>query len=187
MNPSRPGLLQRLQQTGEKADWDLLVDLYSTPLFLWACRAGLQGSDAAELVREIFAAMARKLAEYRPGSTGGFRTWVRFLAHAERQRLLREKMVAARGASAAEPVAPVPAAAEAIWEGEYLPLLLRNAVELLQSEYPAEDWKACVGLTIEGRPASEVGAELGLSPAAVYAAESRVLHRVRQELEELID
>jgi RNA polymerase sigma-70 factor (ECF subfamily) len=40
---------------------------------------------------------------------------------------------------------------------------------------------------VSGRPPLEVAAELGLSVNAVYLAKSRVLQRLRTELEGLLD
>lgn len=178
-------LLQRLQQSGDQAAWERLVDIYSGHLFLWACRAGLPGEQAADLVRGVFAAAAAKLTEFRPGAPGGFRAWLRGLAHAQRRELLR-KQVHAGGAAAADIPAP-PAAAETMWEAEYLPSLLTPAVELLQAEFAPAEWKACWGVAVEGRPAADVGRELGLTPADVHAAEARVLRRLRLELEGMLD
>jgi RNA polymerase sigma-70 factor, ECF subfamily len=186
MSASPSGLLLRLQQTGDQAAWGRLVDLYSAHLFLWACRAGLPGAEAADLVRGVFAAAAEKLYEFRPGDPGGFRGWLRGLAHAERRAALRKKVPAGQAAPPEDPP-PVPAAADALWEGEYLPLLLRAAVDLMQAEFAPADWKACWGVAVEGRPAADVSRELGIPAAAVYAAEGRVLRRLRQELDGLLD
>jgi DNA-directed RNA polymerase specialized sigma24 family protein len=186
MSNAPPGLLQRLQQTGAPDAWGQFVDLYAAPLFLWGCRAGLPGPEAADLVRGVLAEVARKLPEFRGGTPGAFRTWLRTLAHAGRRELLRKKVPAAAAGKPEEP-APVPAAADAVWEAEYLPLLLRGAVDVLRPDVPPAEWKACWGVTVEGRPAAEVARELGVPIAAVYAAESRVLCRLRQELGGLLD
>ena len=92
MSFSSGSLLQRLQQAGDQTAWERLVDLYSGHLFMWACRAGLPGEQAAELVRGVFAVAAAKLAEFRPGTPGGFRAWLRGLAHAQRRELLSKQV-----------------------------------------------------------------------------------------------
>jgi RNA polymerase sigma-70 factor (ECF subfamily) len=188
MSAAQPGLLQRVLQTGEQAAWGRLVELYSPHLFLWACRAGLQGTEAADLVRGVFATVAEKLPAFAVGRAGGFRASLRALAHAERRELLLKRPVpAGRPAVLAEGLPPVPAAAEALWEAEYLPLLLKAAAGLMQPDFPPAEWKACWGVTVEGRPAAEVARELGGTVPDVYAAESRVLRRLRQELDGLLD
>jgi RNA polymerase sigma-70 factor (ECF subfamily) len=40
---------------------------------------------------------------------------------------------------------------------------------------------------VAGRPAAEVAAELGIRIDSVYAAKSRVLRRLRQELDGLLE
>lgn len=180
MSVSQGSLLQRLRQSGDRAAWERLVDLYAGHLFLWACRAGLPGEDAAELVRGVFADVAAKL----PQLHGNFRPWLRDLAHARRKELLLKKVPA--GAAAAE-VPAVPVAAETLWEEDYLPSLLGPAVELFQGEFPPAEWKACWGVAVEGRPAADVARELGITPADVHIAEASVLRRLRLELAGLLD
>jgi DNA-directed RNA polymerase specialized sigma24 family protein len=181
-----PGLLVRLQRTGAQADWGRLVDLYAAHLFLWACRAGLPGPEAADLVRRVFDAMAGKLGDFHPGSPGGFRGWLRGLAQAQRRELLRQKASPAQGTAQDDPP-PVPVAADTLWEAEYLPLLLRAAVEGMQKEVAPADWKAFWGVAVEGRSADDVARELGIPVAAAYAAEGHVLRRLRQELDGMTD
>jgi RNA polymerase sigma-70 factor (ECF subfamily) len=189
MNESHPSLLHRLQQAGDQAAWERLVDLHSALLYLWACRAGLRGNEAADLVTQVFAAVLKKLPEHGGVlPTGGFRGLLRSLAHAARRDLLLRRPVPVGGppSPAADP-GRVPAGAETLWEAEYAGFVLARAVELAQPEFPAEDWKACWEVAVEGRPAADVARVLGMTPAAVYAAEARVLSRLRQELEGLLD
>jgi DNA-directed RNA polymerase specialized sigma24 family protein len=188
MSAAQPALFRRLQQTGAQADWGRLVDLFSAHLFLWGCRAGLQGPEAAELVRGVFAVLARELPAFVLGRAESFRAWLRLLAGAQRAELLRKRPAPAGGAVAvAAGPPPVTAAAEAVWEADYLPLLLKAAVTLMQPDFPPAEWKACWGVTVEGRPAADVARELGVSVVDVYAAEERVLRRLRQELEGLLE
>ena len=48
-------------------------------------------------------------------------------------------------------------------------------------------WKACWECVVAGKPAAAVARDLGLTVAAVYAAKSRVLRRLREELGGLLD
>jgi RNA polymerase sigma-70 factor (ECF subfamily) len=72
-------------------------------------------------------------------------------------------------------------------EAEYRELLVRRALELIQRDFKPATWKACWEQVVQGRPAVEVAQELGLSLNAVYVARSRVLRRLREYLDELID
>ncbi len=80
-----------------------------------------------------------------------------------------------------------PGDAEGAWEAEYRELLVARALELMQDEFQPATWKACWEVVVAGRPAAEVAAELGLTIGAVYAAKSRVLRRLRRELDGLLE
>ena len=64
---------------------------------------------------------------------------------------------------------------------------LTRAMELMKSEFETTTWRAFWECVAEGRPPDEVAAELGVSVNAVYVAKSRVLARLRQELDGLVD
>jgi RNA polymerase sigma-70 factor (ECF subfamily) len=76
MNPTPVSLLERLRRPDERAAWDRFVELYTPLLYYWARRAGLQESDAADLVQDVFALLVQKLPEftYEPGRS--FRAWL---------------------------------------------------------------------------------------------------------------
>ena len=61
-------------------------------------------------------------------------------------------------------------------------ILSQRAVELVRAEFEQRTWEAWWKTAVEGRPAADVAAEMGMSLAAVYKAKSRVLLRLRQEL-----
>jgi RNA polymerase sigma-70 factor (ECF subfamily) len=74
-----------------------------------------------------------------------------------------------------------------MWEEEHSRHLVRRALELMQAEFEPTTWKACWEMTACGRAAAEVAAELGITVAAAYAAKSRVLRRLRRELEGMVE
>src|SRR5439155_19199810 len=71
-------------------------------------------------------------------------------------------------------------------EAKYRQHLGARALELMQAEFQPATWKACWELFVNGRPAAEVAAELGTTVNAVYLAKSRVLRRLRRELDGLL-
>jgi RNA polymerase sigma-70 factor (ECF subfamily) len=66
-------------------------------------------------------------------------------------------------------------------------ILSRRAVELVRAEFEQHTWEAWWKVAVEGRLPADVAAEMGMSLAAVYKAKSRVLLRLRQELDGLQD
>jgi RNA polymerase sigma-70 factor (ECF subfamily) len=57
----------------------------------------------------------------------------------------------------------------------------------LRSEFEEHTWRAFWRVAVDGQPAPEVAAELGMKPNAVRTAKSRVLRRLREELGDLVD
>jgi RNA polymerase sigma-70 factor (ECF subfamily) len=64
MNTTPVGLLERLLAPHSRDAWDRFVELYTPFLYYWARRIGLQESDAADLVQEVFAVLLQKLPEF---------------------------------------------------------------------------------------------------------------------------
>ncbi len=72
MNTTPPSLLQQLRSPDDQRAWRRFVDLYTPLLFYWARRVGLQESDAADLVQEVFTVL---VASYRSLPTTTTRTF----------------------------------------------------------------------------------------------------------------
>ncbi len=64
--------------------------------------------------------------------------------------------------------------------------LYHRAVEQVRGEFEERTWQAFWLTTIEGRLPGTLVDVLGMTPAAIRQAKSRVLRRLKQELGELI-
>ena len=72
-------LLERVR-ADDAAAWDRLVNLYAPLVFYWCRGADLQEEDAADVLQEVFLAVATRLSSFhkdRPGDT--FRGWLRVI------------------------------------------------------------------------------------------------------------
>jgi RNA polymerase sigma-70 factor (ECF subfamily) len=65
--------------------------------------------------------------------------------------------------------------------------LSQRALLLIQTDFEPTTWQAFWGIVVDGLTAAEVGTRMGISQAAAFKAKSRVLHRLRQELDGLLD
>ncbi len=185
--PDTPAsLLRRLGEPNPQEAWERFVKLYTPVLRAMARRLGLQGEDCDDLIQEVFTILVRKLPEfqYRPDQRFRGFLWTVLLNKLREQRR-RQVIGAGAGDSALDEVAS-PDTTNALDEAEYRACLMQRALELMQAEFQPATWKAFQECSA-GRPAGEVAAELGLSVAAVYAAKSRILRRLREELDGLLD
>lgn len=181
-----PSLLERLRQPEPEAAWVRFVDLYTPLLYHWARRTGCRDDEAADLVQEVLTLLVRKLPEftYEPGKS--FRAWLRTVA-ANCWHNLRRRREPPRAANASVSEEIAAQQADPFWEAEYRRHLVGRALELMRTDFAETTWRACWACAVEGRPAADVARELGVRVGTVYAARSRVLSRLRQELADLWD
>ena len=62
----------------------------------------------------------------------------------------------------------------------------RRGLELVRGEFEERTWQMFWLVVVEDRLPADVAAQLGVSPAAVRKAKSRVLHRLKEEVGDLI-
>ena len=169
-----------------------MVALYG-PLVLGWCRGwGLRDDDAADVFQEVFQSVAVHLAAFRRDRTGDtFRGWLRTITRNKVTDLYRrrEKEPAAAGGSEArdrldrvpaEEPAPDPTSDAAETE------VLHRALSQIRGEFEPRTWEAFWQTAVNGRPAADVASELGMTAGAVRVAKSRVLHRLRTDLGDLL-
>jgi RNA polymerase sigma-70 factor (ECF subfamily) len=76
---------------------------------------------------------------------------------------------------------------EAYWEQECQRQRFLWVVQRIRDSFESSSFEAFWLTAVEGCPAKEVAARLGISVGAVYTAKSRVLDRIREEIERLGD
>jgi RNA polymerase sigma-70 factor (ECF subfamily) len=183
-------LLDRVRAADPEA-WKHLVHLYSPLVFSWARRAGLGDQDAADLVQEVWQSVAAALDRFRRDESGGtFRGWVWTIARNKVRDYFRDRQgepAAAGGTAARQVLETVPEQEPADDTGVDDHHLLHRALQLIRPEFEERTWQAFWAMTVDGRPAADVGAELGMAANAVHQAKFRVLRRLRQEMAGLIE
>ena len=181
----------------DKAAWDRLVLLYSPLILYWCRRAGLQSADSLDVGQEVFQAVWRGVSTFRREQPGeSFRGWLRIIARskiADWRRCQQAKAMAVGGSDALTLTQQVPAPEltdaeiEADSDRTEAALISHRAAALIQSEFQETTWLAFRAIVMDGRKPSEVAEELGVSANAIYLAKARVLKRLREEFEGLID
>jgi RNA polymerase sigma-70 factor (ECF subfamily) len=72
-----------------------------------------------------------------------------------------------------------------LWELEYQRRIAALAMERIRSEFQDNTWQAFVLTAVDGKPAADVARQIGMTPGAIYVAKSRVLARLKEEVETL--
>jgi RNA polymerase sigma-70 factor (ECF subfamily) len=193
MDPTSKSLLQRVQSSADDDSWRRLVELYRPLICGWLRRCHTQEQDADDLAQEVLALLVRELPKFsHSGRTGAFRAWLRSIT-ANRLKTFwragRARPAAGAGdfQQMAEQLADSDSDLSRVWDREHDSHVLRRLLELLEAEFEPATLTAFRRTALDGDAPQQVAEELGLSVAAVYIARSRVLRRLREEAEGLID
>lgn len=195
-SPSRQtstSLLIRVRQQDVDA-WSRLSKIYGPLVYSWARRAGLQNSDAADIVQDVFRRVARNIKDFRRDRPGdSFRGWLWTVTRNQVRdhfRKIHRQPQAIGGTDAnyhLQSIAEALDGEDSLTAEQDEGFIYRQALELMKSEFQEPTWRAFWRVVIDGAAPANVAEELGLSVWSVYQAKSRILRRLRTEFAELED
>ena len=172
--------------------WQRLCRLFGPSVYRAARKLGLGVEDAADIVQEVFTSVARNLARFdrsEPGST--FRGWLYVITRnkvRDRARMLSRRL---ETAPATDLRLDINLAVDDVEDDVANDVtetqrIVHRALEVIQIEFERTTWRAFQRVAVDGVTAAEVADELSMTVGAVYQAKSRVLRRLREELDGLI-
>ena len=185
-------LLERVRAR-DPGGWERLVRLYAPLVWHWCRRWGVPDQDIADLMQDVFGAVAAHVGRFRKeGDAGTFRGWLRRIAQNKARDYFRRRERDARGGGGTDRLAffaqlpdDEPASVSSADGAEVA--LVRRALDAVRGDVAPRTWAAFWRTAVEGHAAADVAADLGMTPGAVRVAKSRVLQRLREELGELSD
>lgn len=187
-------LLDRLKLEPQGSDWTRFVDVYDPLLRNWLRRHAVLFHDSDDVVQSVMAIVVRRVSEFEHnGRPGAFRTWLRMITFnclKEHWRHRKASPTAAGGSDAHNRLAELEDPNSQLsreWNAEHDRQVMRKLLELLKDEFDVKTWLAFQRVALEGLAASEVASQLEMTTNAVYIAKSRVLARLRQESNGLLD
>ena len=187
-------LLHRVRSQDQDA-WGDLVKLYA-PLVYRLCRvAGVASHDASDIVQEVFKAVSRTIGRFRRDRPGdSFRAWLLTISRNKIHDHFRKQARQPRAKGGTDMQALIHQVPELTWESStdgsrFNPNsdLMRRAVRLVRNDFAESTWRAFWRVAIEGQSADVVAEQLDISKWSVYQAKSRVLSRLRDELQGLVE
>jgi len=189
---TRASLLVRLRDGGDAEAWREFVHLYAPVIYGFVRKRGLQDADAADLMQEVLRSVsnAAHRLEYDP-ARGTFRGWLFTVTRNKVFNFLesRSRRVQGSGDSGMqrrlEQHADGVGELSADWEADYQRAMAAQAMERVKGEFQTATWEAFILTAVEGRTPAQVSARVGLSVGAIYVAKSRVIARLRQEIERM--
>ena len=192
MTPTSVSLLDRLKVAPPDAsDWGRLHDIYLPLITRWLRRIPGLGDESDDLAQEVFVVMVRELPRFERQREGSFRAWLRQVT-VNKVRTFRKQL-------GHKPVAGLDQMDGFLdrlaqpnselaheWDLDHDRHVFRKLLAIVQPDFQASTWEAFQRFAIDGDPAVEVAAELGLNVNSVLQAKSRILRRLREEAGELL-
>jgi RNA polymerase sigma-70 factor, ECF subfamily len=183
-----PTLLNRVRRK-DAAAWQALVDLYGPLVLYWIQRPGLSQHDAADVLQEVFASVARSIDRFESKNRGSFRAWLWRITRNQlvdffRQRARQTQAIGGSDAwlrllSVSESLADNP---DDFTEQTQLTDLHRRSMALVRSEFEQRTWQIFLRVTVDDNSTADVAEEFSITANAVRQIKSRVLRRLRQVL-----
>jgi RNA polymerase sigma-70 factor (ECF subfamily) len=155
---------------------------------------GLQPADAANVVQEVLQSVAVHIGGFHRDRTGdSFRAWLRRITqnkiHDHFRREKRQLAHAAGGTDAYQRLANQPDAVQFLLNATDSRSSQHQQVysavcNQVRNEFSERDWRLFWRVVADGQPATEAGAEYGVSANTVRLVKMRVLRRFRQLIAE---
>ncbi len=190
---TRVSLILRLPNAADADAWNEFVALYRPLVFSLARRGGLQQADAEELTQEVLLAVAGAVARWQPDpGRGRFRGW---LSRITRNLLVnylfdrRRRGWECGGSDLREMIEqqpdPAAVAETELVQREYRRCLFWAAAKRVRGQVQESTWQAFYQTAVTGQTPADAADQLNLPVATIYVARSRVLARLKQEVQRL--
>ena len=182
-------LLVAIRRRDEQA-WHRLTQIYGATVYRWCRRAGLQATDAADVVQEVFLAVAGGIDQFHADRSGDtFRGWLwtifrsKLIDHFRRRRVQPQALGQQSGPSPIDVLSALDESSISGTAADETGLIVRRAIATIEQDFSEPTWQAFWRSVVLGQRTSEIAAALKLTPAAVCMARSRVLRRLRETLD----
>lgn len=184
---TRASLLIRIREPEDHLAWSEFVELYTPMLYAFCRKRQLDHDETQDVLQEIYRGVSKAIArfDYDP-RRGHFSSWLFRVASSKIARFYERKNrrpFDARQSVLLRKLDQQHAEPPPDWEQEHRRALFHWAAKRVKGDFAESTWQAFWKVAVEERAVNEVAAELGIRPGSVYVAKSRVLARLREELE----
>ena len=186
---TRASLLVQLRDGTNHAAWQEFAKLYGPVIYGFARKRGLQDADAADLMQDVMRSISHAIARLDyDRNQGTFRGWLFTITRNKIFNFFSARRIRPQGSGDTTTnrlldTQPDTNDGADAWEMEYQRRLAALAMERVKGEFQENTWRSFWLTAVEGVAVAEVAQQTGLSPGAIYVAKSRVLARLKEEVE----
>ena len=191
MQTTQWSLIVRLQDPRDQEAWMTFSENYHAAIMQSLLRKGLMQQDAEDIAQQVMMSVANTLSK-RPHDPdrAKFRTWLERVIRNAAINALRDsskRVVAKGGTDSLVQLSSLPSQDDAseLLAQEYQNQLVRIASKAIEGEFQPDTWQMFWRSTVLGQPIEQVANALGKQVGSVYASRSRVMRRLRMEIERI--
>ena len=188
---TRTSLLVRIRDPRDGEAWREFTALYEPLIYEFSRKRGLQDADAADLTQIVLHAVTSAIRRLDYDSErGSFHSWLFAVTRNQLRKFLSRQHREPHGSGDTDVLdllneEPAPDEEAALWDDEYKRQRFRWACKRVRGEVEPASWQAFWRTAVDGCTGAEAASELGMSIGAIYTARSRVLERIRKQIEQL--
>lgn len=185
---TRYSLIEKLQSPEDAEAWEEFAAIYQPIIFEACLSKGMQYADANDVTQDVLARVAKVIHKFDAGHAQvTFRGWlyrltrnlvVDFFRHREKDLLAKASLDFDDSLAF-----PVDCEESRQFDINFRRRMFVMVAKQVQSSSLEKTWTAFWETEIERRPVVEVAEELGISSGAVYVARSRIIARMRKEVQ----
>lgn len=194
MAPTRSTLVRRLRKWDDHEGWQEFFDTYWKLIYAVAVREGLSDAEANDAAQETILAVAKAVRGFQyDRSKGSFRGWLMRWASWRIRDQFRKRTHAPcathpldqaedEGRTSVTDALPDPEDRfSRLWQEEWDGNLREIVMRRVREKVPPKQYQIFDCYVVKGWSVAQVAEELGVSPASVYIARTRVGRLARAE------
>jgi RNA polymerase sigma-70 factor (ECF subfamily) len=188
---TRASLLVQIRDGANHAAWQEFVNLYGPVVYGFARKRGLQDADAADLMQDVLRSVSSAIGRLDyDRKHGTFRGWLFTITRNKVFNFLSARRIRPQGSGDSTTnrlldSQPNNSDGSDAWELEYQRRIASMAMDRIKAEFQENTWRAFWLTAVEGIAAPDAARQLRMSAGAIYVAKSRVLARLKDEVEAL--
>lgn len=182
-------LIAQLGDRDNHDAWMRFDSLYRPVIYRFVRRAGAGHHDADEVAADVIRRVARAATRWAHGRPPDqFAAWLSRVARNSLLNLVcRELSKRGTGGTTHQmTLMERPSANERScqrWAEDRQRELVRRAADRIRGDFDRDSWDAFWRTHVEGQPIAQVAHRLGKTPGAIYAVRSRIVRRLRVEVQ----
>ena len=184
-------LICRLKADNSGDDWNVFVKIYRPFIMGYLRRCDITGQDADDVCQNVLTQVVQGIARFEHNDrVGAFRTWLRKIARQRIWEFIHSRQKSNRlinNLRAFNSEDDVGLVIDEHWDREHDRYVVNRLLQLIRPEFTHRTWESFRAVVLGSEKPAAVANRLGVTANSVLIAKSRIMKRLRETGDGLID